>query len=452
MPTVTELFERARIAQAEFEQKADQALVDAAVRGIGKVVYDRADELAKMAVEESGLGNYEDKYTKCQGKAKNIWNSLKGKKSRGIIEENKETGIIKVAKPMGVVGAVTPVTNPVVTPMCNAMFALKGGNAIVFAPHPRVNNLTKYVVGLFREVLAELGLPEDLVQTLDAPGLEDTQALMATADIVVATGGGKMVKAAYSAGKPALGVGPGNVQVIFDRGINFDEASAKVIAGRTFDHGIICSGEQCVIIPTEAYDEAIAAFERNGTFYIEDPDTLERFAQTLFGDGVFNPKAVGQSVEKIAALVGINVPAGTKMILLKARGVGALDVLCREKMCPVMVSIPYETFDDAVRIAHENLLYEGIGHTSVIHSNDMSHIRIAGERLPVSRLVVNQASSTGAGGSLYNGFAPTTTLGCGSWGNNSISENLTYTHLINVSQIGLFREDAVVPTDEEIWA
>lgn len=451
MATVAEMFERARVAQAEYEKNADQQKVDAAVRAIGKVVYDRAEELAKMAVEESGMGNYEDKLAKCLGKSRVIWNSLKGKKSYGIIDEDKQTGIIKVAKPKGVVGAVMPVTNPVVTPMCNAMFALKGKNAIVIAPHPRTSNLNKYVVDLFRKELASLGLPEDLVQTIENPTLDMTQEVMKSADVVVATGGGAMVKAAYSSGKPALGVGPGNVQVIIDRGIDYDAAAAMVIAGRSFDNGIICSGEQSVIAPKDEFDTVIEAFKNNGAYYIDDEETVEKFAKTIFPDGVISRDVVGQSVQKIASMAGVAVPEGTKVVILKARGVGREDILCKEKMCPFMIALPYDTFEDAMHIAYENLCYEGKGHTCAIHSDDMEHVRMVGEKMPVSRIVVNQPSSTTAGGSLTNGFSPTTTLGCGSWGNNSISENLNYTHLINISQIGL-KNDNKVPTDDEIWA
>ena len=452
MATVAEIFERAHKAQAEYEKNASQEQVDAAVKAIGKVVYDRAEELGKRAVEESGMGVVEDKIAKCQGKSKCIWNSLKGKKSYGIIEENKETGIIKVAKPKGVVGAVTPVTNPVVTPMCNAMFALKGKNAIVIAPHPRTSDLNKYVVDLFRAELKKLGLPEDLIQTIEHPSLDMTQEVMKTADVVVATGGAGMVKSAYSSGKPALGVGPGNVQVIIDRGVDYDAAASMIIAGRKFDNGIICSGEQCVMIPSDEYDTVIKAFEKNGAYYIDDPEQVEKFAGAIFPDGVINKDVVGQSVQKIASLAGVSVPEGTKVVLLKARGRGKADLLCKEKMCPFMIAIPYDTFDDAMSAAYENLCYEGKGHTCSIHSNDMEHVRMVGEFMPVSRIVVNQPSSTTAGGALTNGFSPTTTLGCGSWGNNSISENINYTHLINVSQIGLYDKDKKIPTDEEIWA
>jgi len=449
---VEELVARARKAQKEFEAFS-QEQVDAAVRAIGKVVYDRAEELARMAVDESKMGVYEDKVAKCHGKAKCIWNSLKGKKSVGIIGEDREKGIIRVAKAKGVVASVTPVTNPVVTPMCNAMFALKGQNAVIVAPHPRTEHVNLYVVGLFRQELKKLGLPEDLVQTIEHSSIEATNALMHSVDVVVATGGAGMVKSAYSSGKPALGVGPGNVQVILDRQVDLEDAIPKIIAGRIFDNGIICSGEQSVMIPREQYDEAIEIFRKNGVFYVDDPAVAAQFAEAIFpGNGPISHKVVGQSVQTVARTAGVEAPEGARMILIKARAIGKEEPLCREKMCPVMIAAPYDTFEEAVALAQRNLDLEGKGHTASIHSNDMEHIKYAGEHLTVSRVIVNQSSSTGAGGSLYNGFSPTTTLGCGSWGNNSISENLNYTHLINVSQIGLYNKDKQVPTDEEIWS
>ena len=250
MSTVSELVERARAAQAVLEGYS-QEQVDTLVRAIGKFVYDNAEDLAKRAVEESGMGVYEDKVAKCYGKSKNIWNSLKGKKSVGVIEVNEETGIMKVGKPKGIVAAVTPVTNPVVTPMCNAMFAIKGRNAIIIAPHPKTKKVNKYVVDSFRDILVSLGAPADAIQTIEEPSLDLTDELMASVDVVIATGGGSMVKAAYSSGKPALGVGPGNVQTILDRDIDLEVEIPKVIAGRIFDNGIICSGEQSIIAPRE---------------------------------------------------------------------------------------------------------------------------------------------------------------------------------------------------------
>ncbi|MGH4117657.1 aldehyde dehydrogenase family protein [Clostridium sp.] len=447
---IEDLMAKAKAAQqvvAEYSQEQ----VDALVRAIGKVIHDNAEILAREAVDETRMGVYEDKVAKNMGKAKTIWNSLKGKKSVDIIGEDKEKGLIFVAKPKGVIATITPTTNPIVTPMCNSMFAIKGRNSVIVAPHPRSKKCSAHAVSLMNAEIKKLGGPDNLIQIIAEPSVELTQLLMGAVDVVLATGGMGMVKAAYASGKPAYGVGPGNVQVILDRDVDYVEATKKIIAGRKFDNGIICSGEQSVIAPSEKYDEVIKAMVTNGAFYIEDEATLDKFRNVLFINGVTNGKVVGQSVQFIADLAGVAVPKETKVILFKAKGLGAEDVLCKEKMCPCMIALKYETFEEAVNIAKTNLLFEGAGHTVAIHSNDRKHIEYAGEILPISRLVVNQACSTGAGGSFFNGFSPSTTLGCGSWGNNSISENLNYEHLINVSRIGLFNKDAKVPTDAEIW-
>ncbi|MBU5591500.1 aldehyde dehydrogenase family protein [Clostridium sp. MSJ-4] len=448
---IDELIKRAKEAQSKFEEFSQEE-VDKVVKAIAQVVYTRAEELAKMAIEETGMGVYDDKVLKNKGKSKLIWNNLKGKKSVGVIDEDREKALIMVAKPMGVVAAVTPCTNPIVTPMCNAMFALKGRNAIVIAPHPRAKKCAKYIVELFNENISKLGAPENLIQVIEEPSIELTSELMKSVDVVVATGGMGMVKSAYSSGKPAYGVGAGNVQCIIDREVDIKEVVPKIITGRTFDNGIICSGEQSVIVPKEKYTEIIEEFKANGTYYVEDEETVEKFAKVIFPEGSINGKIVGQSVQFIAELAEVKVPKDTKVIMLKSRGKGHKDILCKEKMCPVMVAFEYEDFEEAVDIAQSNLNVEGRGHSCAIHSNNKEHITYAGNKLTISRLVVNQPSSTSAGGSLYNGFAPTTTLGCGSWGNNSISENLDYKHLINLSRIGFYNSEAKVPKDEEIWA
>ncbi|HMM22751.1 MAG TPA: aldehyde dehydrogenase family protein [Selenomonadales bacterium] len=447
---ISRLMEKARAAQQTLEGYT-QEQVDALVRGIGKIIHDNAELLAKEAVEETGMGVYEDKVAKCQGKSKTIWHSLKGKRSVGIIKKEPEKGLLYVAKPKGVVGAVTPTTNPVVTPMCNAMFALKGRNAIIISPHPRSKKCSAHAVRLMNEELRRLGAPDHLIQILEEPTLELTQELMRSVDVVVATGGMGLVRAAYASGKPAFGVGAGNVQVIIDRDYDYDQAAKDIIAGRKFDNGIICSGEQAIIVPAEKHREVLGAFSRNGAVYIGDEATVDRFREIMFPDGAINGKIVGQSVQFIAGLAGVEVPPETKVVILKAKGPGGEDILCKEKMCPVMVALTYDSFETAVAIARANLAVEGAGHSAAIHSTNDDHIKMAGKLLPVSRLVVNQPSSTGAGGSFYNGFNPTTTLGCGSWGNNSISENLSYRHLMNISRIGYFNAQAVVPACDEIW-
>lgn len=446
---VKDMMAKARIAQKEFSTYP-QEKVDNIVRAIAKVVYDNAEELARDAVDETRMGVYEHKILKNKGKSKNIWNNLKDKRSIGVISERDDQGIIKVAKPVGVVGAVTPTTNPVVTPMCNAMFALKGGNAIICAPHPRAKQVSTKTVELMNKEIRKLGGPENLIQIISDPSIERTQELMRCCDVLVATGGPAMVQAAYSSGKPSYGVGPGNVQVIVDSDVDFSDAAKKIITGRAFDNGIICSGEQSVIAQKEHFAAVIDAFVANGAYYIDDQNIADKLREVLFVDGHINGDVVGQSVQKIADMAGVEVPESTRVILIKSNGAED-DILRKEKMCPVMVAFEYEDFDDAIAIAKFNLELEGAGHSAAIHSNNDEHIKSAGVSLPISRLVVNEPSSTTAGGSLQNGFAPTTTLGCGSWGNNSISENLDYKHLINVSRIG-YTKDTPIPTDEEIWS
>ena len=449
--TISAMIEKAREAQKQiFDYKQEQ--VDLLARTIAKIVYDRADELAKMAHEETRMGVYEHKIKKNMGKARIIWNHIKDKKSVGIIAVHEDTGIIEVAKPLGVVACVTPTTNPIVTPMCNAMYAIKGRNAIIIAPHPRAKHVTKYLVGLFNEAIGELGAPENLIQIIEEPSNDKTAELMKAADVVVATGGMGMVKAAYGSGKPALGVGVGNVQCIVDRDVDFHEVARKVVEGREFDNGIICSAEQTVIAHRDDYEAVIAALQANGAFYIGDSAEVARLRDVLFPGGVMNKDLVGQSAIKVAEAAGITVPADTRVLVAKASGIGRADLLCKEKMCPVLASFAYDTFEEAVAIADANLNYEGKGHTVAIHSYNQANIEYAGLKLPVSRVLLNQICATMNGGSFFNGLAPTTTLGCGSWGNNSISENLDYKHMFNVTRIAYFKKDAYVPTDEEMWS
>jgi succinate-semialdehyde dehydrogenase len=449
---VQELVAKARIAQAAYESFS-QEQVDAIVKGIGKYVYDNAEMLARMAVDETGIGVYEDKILKNKGKARVIWNNLKNKKSRGIIKEDPNANLVFVAKPMGVVGAVTPVTNPIVTPMCNAMFALKTGNAVIFAPHPKAEHCTQHLTGAFAEVVKANRGPDNLIQMITNGSVETTQELMKDVDVVVATGGGAMVRSAYSSGKPSYGVGAGNVPVIIDRDVDIKDAAEKIVTGAAFDNGIICSHEQFVLTPEERYEETVESFVATGkVWFTADKDTVQKLRDLVLPDGHLNKNVVGKSPRQIGAMAGIEIPETARIILLPAEGTGTADVLAKEKLCPVVAILPYKTFDEAVAMAKANLLVEGAGHSAALHSHDESHIRFTGVELPVSRLVVNQASAITAGGSLTNGFAPTTTLGCGSWGGNSISENLDYKHLMNVSRIGKVITDKKVPTDAEIWA
>ena len=450
--SIQQLVTKAHHAQVIYET-FKQEQVDAIVRDIGKFVFDNAEPLARMAVDETGMGSYEDKILKNKGKARVIWNNLKDKKSRGVIGEDIESNLMFVAKPMGVVAAVTPVTNPIVTPMCNGMFALKTGNAVIFAPHPKAQKCAEYLVLEFMRIVKYHNGPDNLIQVVTDGSVDKTQQLMQSADVVVATGGDAMVKSAYSSGKPSYGVGAGNVPVIIDRNIDLKDAVSKIVAGASFDHGIICSHEQFVIAPEEDYEETVRLFSDTGqVWFTDNQEEVQKFREVIFYNGHLNKDAVGVSAHDVAKMAGISIPESTRLILLPADGSGSEDILAKEKLCPVIAILKYQDFDDAVRMAKANLFVEGAGHSAALHSDSDDHIQKAGLELPISRLVINQASSLSAGGSLANGFAPTTTLGCGSWGGNSISENLDYKHLMNVSRIGRIIPDIAVPTDEEIWA
>ena len=446
---INELISKARIAQKQFETFS-QEQVDACVKAIARVVYENAEYFAKMAVEETRMGVYEDKVKKNLGKSKVIWNNLKTKKSVGVIEDDPVTGITVYARPIGVVGAITPCTNPIVTPMCNAMFAFKGRNAIIIAPHPRAKKCTAEIKRLFDESLAKVGAPENLFQYIEDCSVEDSAELMKNVDVVVATGGMGMVKAAYSSGKPAYGVGAGNVQGIIDEDVDIPFAVANQIASRIFDNGIICSGDQTCIAPASKYDEIMEEFVKQGCYFVQDACTREKIIKALFPNGVMNKELVGQSTAKIAEVAGITIPENTKAILIEADGYGEGYLLSKEKMCPVITTYKYDTFEEAVAIAQANLDVEGRGHSVSLQSNNEEHLLYAGEKLEVARVLVNQICSTSNGGAFTNYLAPTTTLGCCSWGNNSISENFDYKYLINFIRVAR-RIERPVPTDEEMW-
>lgn len=447
------LVAKARIAQKEFE-KLPQEDVDKAVRAIGKAVYDNAVLLAHMAVDETRMGNYTDKIGKCMGKSKSVWWRMRDKKSRGIIKRIPELGIIEVAKPIGVVGCVAPTTNPVINVMQNAMCALKCGNAMIVSPHPRAKGVSTKTVELINEALDKLGMPKNLIQAIPNPSMELSAGLMASVDLCICTGGPSLVKAAYSSGKPAIGVGQGNVQVLVDRDVDLDAAAKMIIKGRTFDNGVLCTCEQNVICPKDKKEEMIKALEANGAYFVRDLDEVASIRDTAFpGGGHVSKEYPGASIPKIAKLAGLkDVPEGTRVLVCPTRGIGKDEPLAKEKLFPVLAFFEYDKWEDAINIAKTNLEMEGIGHSVVIHSNNQEHIEEVAKYVHVSRFAVNQTGGTNLGGALDNGLNPTTTLGCGTWGNNSISENFTYYHLMNLTRISYRVPDMYIPTDEEIWA
>ena len=447
---VQEYIDRARAAQAEFETYSQED-VDRAVRAIGKAVFDNAEPLAKLAVEETRMGKYEDKIAKNAGKTKITWARLKGVKSRGIIARHDDEGIIEVAKPIGVIGCIPPTTNPTMTPAHNAMCALKGGNALLISPHPRAKKTGVETVRIMREALESVGAPADLIQIIPDPTMEISGLVMSMCDSTIATGGPGMVKAVYSSGKPAFGVGAGNVQTLVDVDADLEISAKQIVRSRTYDNGVLCTCEQCVHVQASKYDEMVELLVKEGAFYISEPADVDALRAALFPNGMINKDCVGATPQFIGAQAGLTVPEDAKLLMVKVDKYGADEYLCKEKLCPVMCVCSYDTWEDAVANAKTNLLNEGAGHSCIVRSNTAEHIDYAGEQLPVSRIGVNMIGSSGLGGAFDNGLNPTATLGCGSWGNNSISENLWWKHLVNIARIAVTNPNAVVPTDEEVW-
>jgi succinate-semialdehyde dehydrogenase len=447
---VSDLITKARAAQREFETWP-QEKVDRAVRAVGKIVFDNAAPLAKMAVEETGMGNYEDKIVKNQGKPKITWQRMKGVKSRGIIRRHEDIGIVEVSKPIGVIGCIPPTTNPTMTPVHNAMCCLKGGNAMVMSPHPRAKKTGVATCDLMRQALEEIGAPADLIQCIPEPTMELSGLVMSMCDATIATGGPGMVKAAYSSGKPSFGVGAGNVQSLVDTDADFEKSAKEIAQSRTYDNGVLCTCEQCVHVQESQLEKMAALLQKQGGAYIHEPDDVNKLRKTMFPDGSIDKDCVGASAKYIAEKAGLSVPDDTRFLMVKVEKFGEEEFLTKEKLCPVMCIAPYDTWENAVAHAKANLLNEGAGHSAVVRSFTEEHIDYAGEELPVSRIGVNMIGSSGLGGAFNNGLNPTATLGCGSWGNNSLSENLWWHHLVNIARIAYTLPDAKVPTDEEVW-
>lgn len=447
---IDEMLEKARIAQAEIENYT-QEQVDALVKIIGKTIYDHAELLAAEAVEETHFGRVDSKIYKQKKAAAAAWFYLRDKKSVGIIENDTMNKVVTFAKPVGVVACLAPSTNPTSTVASNGMNIIKCRNSTIVSPHPGAKNVTIHGVRLISEALREAGAPDNLIQVIEEPGMDKTKELMQKSDVIVATGGHAMVKSAYSSGRPSFGVGQGNVQVIIaDDYKEYDKAALTIVGGRAYDNGIPCTGEQALHFPKEDYDRVVEAFTKAKAAMIPD-DRAEGLAGLLFKeDGAINPKYVGMKPAKLAKELGFEVPGDSEVLIFNSRGLGRTNLLCREKLCPVIQLFPYESFEEGVEAARSNLLWEGAGHTSVIYTEDEKKAEYAGGKLPVGRLLVNQAGGAASGGNYINGLEPTMSLGCGSWGNNSISENLTYRHLMNVTKLAYYH-DCTMPPLDEVW-
>ena len=400
--------------------------------------------LAKMAVEETGMGVVEDKVIKNNYAAEYIYNAYKNTKTCGVIEEDKAYGVKKIAEPLGVIAAVIPTTNPTSTAIFKTMIALKTRNAIIISPHPRAKKSTIAAAKVVLDAAVKAGAPEGIIEWIDVPSLEMTNLLMKEADIILATGGPGMVKAAYSSGKPALGVGAGNTPAIIDDTADIVLAVNSIIHSKTFDNGMICASEQSVIVHKNVYDAVKTEFAERGCYFL-NPEETEKVRKTIIINGALNAKIVGQKAVKIAELADVKVPEGTKILIGEVESVELSEEFAHEKLSPVLAMYKAEDIQDAFSKAERLIADGGYGHTSSIYLNAVTERAKLDEfaaRMKPCRILVNTPSSQGGIGDLYNfKLAPSLTLGCGSWGGNSVSENVGVKHLINIKTVAERREN-----------
>lgn len=400
--------------------------------------------LAKMAVAETGMGVVEDKVIKNNYASEYIYNAYKDTKTCGIIEEDKSAGIKKIAEPIGVIAAVIPTTNPTSTAIFKTLLALKTRNGIIISPHPRAKNCTIEAAKIVLEAAVKAGAPANIIGWIDVPSLELSNEVMKTADIILATGGPGMVKAAYSSGKPAIGVGAGNTPAIFDESCDILLAVNSLIHSKTFDNGMICASEQSVIVHTNIYDAVKKEFSERGCYFCT-PEETEKVRKTIIINGALNAKIVGQKAADIAKLAGIEVPDSTKIIIGEVESVDIEEEFAHEKLSPVLAMYRAETFDDAVKKAEQLVADGGYGHTSSLYINvgtGQENIKKFEAAMKTCRILINTPSSHGGIGDIYNfALAPSLTLGCGSWGGNSVSDNVGVKHLVNIKTVAERREN-----------
>ena len=400
--------------------------------------------LAKLAVEETGMGVAEDKVIKNHYAAEYIYNAYRNVKTCGIIEEDKAYGTIKIAEPIGIIGAVIPTTNPTSTAIFKALLCLKTRNGCIFSPHPRAKNSTIAAAKVIYEAAVEAGAPEGIISWIDVPSLDMTNLLMKSVDTILATGGPGMVKAAYSSGKPAIGVGAGNTPAVIDESADILLAVNSIIHSKTFDNGMICASEQSVIVADKIYNKVKKEFADRGCYLLEGEE-LEKVRKTIIINGSLNARIVGQPAYKIAQLAGVNVPQTAKILIGEVESVELSEEFAHEKLSPVLAMYKAKNFTDALDKAEKLIADGGYGHTSSLYINTVSgteKIREFGERMKTCRIIVNTPSSHGGIGDLYNfKLAPSLTLGCGSWGGNSVSENVGVKHLLNIKTVAERREN-----------
>lgn len=441
--TLEQKMDQIREAQKIFATYT-QAQVDEIFRHAAMAANNARIILAKMAVEETGMGIVEDKVIKNHFASEYIYNQYKDEKTCGVIEEDEAYGITKIADPIGLVAAVVPTTNPTSTAIFKALIALKTRNGIIFSPHPRAKNCTIKAASIVLEAAVKAGAPAGIIGWIDEPSVELSNFVMKKSDLILATGGPGMVKAAYSSGKPAIGVGAGNTPAIIDETAHIKMAVSSILLSKSFDNGVICASEQAVLVLEEIYNEVKAEFASRGAYILKKKE-VEQVRQIIVIDGHLNANIVGQPAVKIAQMAGIVVPEDTKVLIGEVTSVELEEPFSHEKLSPVLAMYKVATFDEALDKAARLIELGGLGHTSVLYTDQIKsvdRIEAFGARMKTGRTIINMPSSQGAIGDLYNfKLAPSLTLGCGSWGGNSISENVGVKHLINVKTVAKRREN-----------
>ena len=434
---------RVREAQKKFATYT-QSQVDEIFKAAALAANAQRIPLAKMAVEETGMGIVEDKVIKNHYAAEYIYNAYRDTKTCGVIEEDKAFGVTKIAEPIGVVGAVIPTTNPTSTAIFKTLISLKTRNGIIISPHPRAKNSTIAAAKVVLEAAVKAGAPEGIIDWVDVPSLDMTNMIMKESDIILATGGPGMVKAAYSSGTPALGVGAGNTPAIIDDSADITLAVNSIIHSKTFDNGMICASEQSVIILDSIYDKVKQEFLTRGCYFLDEEET-EKVRKTIIINGALNAKIVGQKAHTIASLAGVEVPQNTKILIGEVESVDISEEFAHEKLSPVLAMYKAKDFADALAKAEQLVADGGYGHTSSLYANEITardKINEFGNRMKTCRILLNTPSSQGGIGDLYNfKLAPSLTLGCGSWGGNSVSDNVGVKHLLNIKTVAERREN-----------
>ncbi|WP_339273381.1 bifunctional acetaldehyde-CoA/alcohol dehydrogenase [Paenibacillus sp. FSL W8-0426] len=431
------LIDKANKAHAAF-MSMDQEQIDRIVQAMALAGLDKHMMLAKMAVEETGRGVYEDKITKNIFATEYIYHSIKYDKTVGVIEDNEFDSFQKIAEPVGIIMGITPVTNPTSTTMFKALISIKTRNPIIFGFHPSAQNCSREAAKILLEAAVKHGAPADCIQWIDDPSMDRTNALMNHPDValILATGGSGMVRAAYSCGKPALGVGPGNVPCFIEKSADINQAVTDLILSKSFDNGMICASEQAVIIEEAIFDQVKKKMIASGCYFVNKEELAKLTPGVINVDKcAVNPAIVGQSAVKIAELCGIDVPVGTKILVAEIEGVGTKYPLSAEKLSPVLACYKVKNAAEGIERAAEVVAFGGMGHSSVIHSNNEDVITKFADRLQTGRILVNSPSTHGAIGDIYNTNIPSLTLGCGSYGRNSTSSNVSAVNLINVKRV-----------------